>query len=179
MRRFVFAALVLGALAQASISLLQRGESVRLAPPSDGTDRVRAHWEAELAQGVGERPDLEFANLSREEFIDRLDRAAERYDFDVEHVEFLEPKQLAPMVVVRSTDPFALAKIAPKVADSLNPHAPTGDDRTGWAWEGFYFEARDRENRPAFVILTFWRRGGGGQWAAEEDLFPFPHGSAT
>ena len=133
-----------------------------------------AQWEAELAQGVQERPDLEFANLTRQEFMNRLDRAAERYDFDVEQVEFRKPKQLAPMVVVRSTDPFALAREADEFAKSLNPKAPTGDDRTGWAWEGFYFEARDDANRPAFVIFTVWRRGGGGQWAASRGALPLP-----
>ena len=29
--------------------------------------------------------------------------------------------------------------------------------------------------KPAFVVLNYWRLGGGGQWAAEESLYPFPH----
>ena len=138
---------------------------------------VRAKWQAELAQGVQEKPGLRFANLPRAELIRRVAEAAERYDFDVEHVKFLRPKQLAPMVVVRSTDPYALAKDVPAIRRSLDPKVETGDDRTGWAWEGFYFEVRDQDAKPGLAIMTFWRRGGGGQWAADESLFPFPHGS--
>lgn len=177
-------AVVLGAVALTGLvavgiafALLSRPESVRLVPRSDrDSEARRADWERELARGVREQPDLRFANLSRQEFLRRLNAAAERYDFEVEHVEVLRPKQLAPLVVIRSADPYALTKKVPEIASSLNPKANTGDGRTGWAWEGFYLEARDRKETPAFTIFTSWRRGGGGQWAAAESLYPFQHG---
>ena len=179
MRRAVIVALVIGGLAVVAVVVFTtRAESVRLVPHTGDSDQLRSRWAAELARGVAERPKIRFANLSRQEFMTRLDRAAERYDFDVERVEFRQPKQLAPMVVVRSNDPFALAKDVPAVVKSLDPKANTGDDPTGWAWEGFYFEVQDHERKPAIVIQNFWRErsGGGGQWAAAESLFPFPHG---
>jgi hypothetical protein len=172
------AVVVLAGLVAVGIVFLPRGESARLVPPKDSGRGVRAHWEAELARGVRERPHLRFPNLSKQEFTQRLGEAADRYDFDVERVAFLRPSQLAPMVVVRSADPFAFAKEVPAVTSLLDPRAETGDDRTGWAWEGFYFEVRDHEEKPAIVVFNYWRQSssGGGQWAAAESLYPFPHG---
>jgi hypothetical protein len=82
------------------------------------------------------------------------------------------------MVVVRSKDPFALARNIPAVARSLDPKSAAGDNRTGWAWEGFYLEVRDWKDNPAIAIYNFWRESspGGGQWAAAEELFPYAHG---
>jgi hypothetical protein len=179
MRRVLVSAVVITGLAVVVVVVFTtRAESVRLVPHIGDSAQLRSHWEAELARGVAERPEIRFANLSRQEFMKRLDRAAERYDFAVERVAFRQPKQLAPMVVVRSNDPFALAKDVPAVVKSLDPQANTGDNRTGWAWEGFYFEVQDHEGKPAIVIQNFWRErsGGGGQWAASESLYPFPHG---
>jgi hypothetical protein len=167
---------VLAGVVALAMVVLSRGESARLVPQKDTGRDVQAHWEAELARGVAESPDMRSVNLPRQEFTKRLGEAAERYHFDVQRVEFLEPKQLAPMVVVRSADPYALVQDLPAVATALDPKAFTGDDRTGWAWEGFYFEVRDRANKPASVFFNYWRLGGGGQWAAEESLYPFPHG---
>ena len=176
MRRVgAFAVLVFAGLVVAGIVFLPRGERVRLVPQKGSGRGVRSHWESELARGAMARPDIRFSGLSTQEFKKRLAEAAERYDFDVEEVEFLRPKQLAPLVVARSAEPYALAKEIPKVTSSLDPKAPTGDDLAGWAWEGFYFEVRDHANKPAFVVLNYWRLGGGGQWAAEESLYPFPH----
>ena len=52
------------------------------------------------------------------------------------------------------------------------------DDHAGWAYEGFYFEARDRDGTPAFLVSNYWRgrSAGGGEWAAREALYPYPHG---
>jgi hypothetical protein len=174
----VLAAVVLAGLVVAGVVFLPRGESVRLVPRAASGGGVRAHWEAELARGARERPSLRFDNLSEQEFRRRLDRAAERYHFTIESVELLRPKQLAPMVVVRSSDPFALSRDVPAIARSLDPKAATDDDRTGWAWEGFYFEVHDQADKPAIVVFNYWRQnsGGGGQWAADESLYPFPHG---
>ena len=54
----------------------------------------------------------------------------------------------------------------------------TGDDRKGWAYEGFYLEARDRWDTPFLVVFNHWRgrHAGGGQWARSANLRPFAHG---
>jgi len=80
-------------------------------------------------------------------------------------------------VVVETRHYLAVARAIPKIERSLDPHTGA-DDRTGWAYEGFYFEARDERGVP-FVIVSNAMRGpsaGGGQWARSEELFPFPHG---
>ena len=54
----------------------------------------------------------------------------------------------------------------------------TNDDRTGWAYEGFLFEARDSHGVPFVATFNRWRgpHDDGGQWAADPTLIPFPHG---
>lgn len=142
-------------------------------------EKVRAEWEAELARGVRERPGRRFPNLSRQEFLGRLRAAAARNDFELVDVDFLRPKQLAPRVVVQSSDAKALARAYGRFWRSIDPKATTPDDRIGWAFEGFLFEARDSDGIPAFVVFHWWRAResvGGGQWARNEALYPFAHG---
>lgn len=142
-------------------------------------ERVRAEWNAELARGVRERPSVRFPNLSRLEFLRRLRAAAERYDFEIVEAEFLKPKQLAPRIVVQSEYVERLARAYPRFQRSIDPKASSPDDRLGWTFEGFYFEARDDEGVPAFIVFHWWRAAksvGGGQWAREESLYPFAHG---
>ncbi|MDQ2982759.1 MAG: hypothetical protein M3R70_02370 [Actinomycetota bacterium] len=88
------------------------------------------------------------------------------------------PRQLAPLLVVQTAEPKQLADATGAILSSLDPKARTTDDRTGWAFEGFYFEARDGNGRPAFVTFNYWRGSipGGGQWARSESLYPFAHG---
>ena len=48
---------------------------------------------------------------------------------------------------------------------------------TAWAYEAFYFEARDAQGVPAFLAFNYLRGGiTGGQWARNEALYPFEHG---
>jgi hypothetical protein len=177
--RLVIAAVVCLALAGCDF-----GSADRLSPEADqeaetAVARVRAEWEAELARGAREWPSRHFPNLSRQEFLGRLRAAATRYDFKIVDVEFRRPKQLAPRVVVQSDDVEALASAYSRFWRSIDPKARTADDRIGWAFEGFYFEARDAESLPAFVVYHWWRAResvGGGQWAREESFYPFEHG---
>ena len=55
----------------------------------------------------------------------------------------------------------------------------TGDDRTGWAYEGFYLKpSTTRRGRPFLVVFNHWRGNhpGGGQWTSDPTLLPFDHG---
>ena len=137
-----------------------------------------AYWHRELRLGLSERPGLRFHNLSQAELRRRLDKAAARYDFDVVSVRFHRPKQLAPEVVVRAKHYEELARSARLILDSIDPKTRTGDDRTGWRFEGFYFRAQDEDGVPFFIVYNAWRmtEPGGGQWARAERLYPFPHG---
>jgi hypothetical protein len=79
---------------------------------------------------------------------------------------------------VQASDEHALARAVPAILRLIDPKARTGDDRTGWAYEGFLFEARDENGTPFLSVFNWWRgpHGGGGQWAADASLLPFAHG---
>ena len=71
-----------------------------------------------------------------------------------------------------------MAHAAPRNLRRLDPKVATGDDRSGWRYEGFYFEADDEHGVPFLLVFNFLRgpHAGGGQWARSDALFPFAHG---
>lgn len=141
--------------------------------------QVRATWEHEIRTRARQSPRARFGNLPVAVLRDRLERFSRRYDFSVTEVGFLSPlrRQLAPHIVVRTTHYLALARALPTISTALDPKRRTRDDRTGWRYEGFYFQANDEHGIPFVAIFNFLRgRGpGGGQWARSERLYPFPH----
>jgi hypothetical protein len=102
----------------------------------------------------------------------RVELVARRYGFKVAELRLLHPLQTAPLVVVY-TDRAHKKFIAdlPAILSALDP-------RNGKAatFEGFYFEARDK-NGP-FVRTENSYRGTleGGQWSADRTNYPFAHG---
>jgi len=92
-------------------------------------------------------------------------------------VTILHPRQQAPFVVVQTKDKHALAASTAAILHLIDPKARTNDDRTGWAYEGFLFEARDSHGVPFLATFNWWRgpHAGGGQWAADPTLYPFNH----
>jgi hypothetical protein len=143
----------------------------------DGRLRV-AYWEREIRKRAQADPSTRFQNLDPALLKQRLSEAASRYDFDVVSVELLRPRQLAPKVIVSTTRYVDLARATPQILRSIDPKAVTSDDRTGWKFEGFYFEARDEHDVPFLTVFNFMRGNGpgGGQWARSERLYPFQHG---
>jgi hypothetical protein len=137
-----------------------------------------AEWERELRERARAAPDRRFDNLDPRLLRRRLALAARRYGFEVVSIRLLRPRQLAPRIVVRTSRYLELARATPGILSRLDPKAPTADDRTGWRYEGFYFEAQDEHGVPFLLAFNFWRgRGpGGGQWARSEPLYPFEHG---
>jgi hypothetical protein len=149
--------------------------------PAEAARDVRAahdQWLGELAKRAREDRRTRFPNLAPFLFRQRLAEAARRYGFQVVSVRFLRPRQLAPEVVVRTTHYLELAHAMPAIDDALNPRLPARDDRRGWEYEGFYFEARDEHGVPFLAVFDFMRGSGpgGGQWARSDPLFPFAHG---
>jgi len=139
---------------------------------------IEKMWRANLRSGAIADPKRRFPNPSRKMLTARLRRASERYHFSVVNVEILRPRQAAPFVVVTARDKRALAASTPAILRLIDPKARTGDDRTGWAYEGFLFEARDSHGVPFLATFNWWRgpHAGGGQWASDPSLYPFPHG---
>jgi hypothetical protein len=161
------------------VTLGFRGGTTRV---DDDTARSQATsalsaWRAEIRRNVAAEPQQRFENPSRTAFDAALQRLARRYRFEIVSARVLEPGGRAPAIIVRSSDYVGLARAAPVILRELNPKLPTGDDRTGWRWEGFSFEAVDERGVP-FLATFDGTRGHvfGGQWARSDALFPFAHG---
>jgi len=149
--------------------------------PSEAVSAVahaRADWEHELRTRAQRDPGASFSNLPASVLRRRLAEFARRYDFDVVSVQLLRPRRVAPSIVVRTKHYAALARATRLILKQLDPKLRTNDDRTGWRYEGFFFEAVDEDGIPFLAVFNVWRGsgGGGGQWARSDALFPFAHG---
>jgi hypothetical protein len=118
-----------------------------------------------------------FPSPSERVFRQRLAIAAHRWHFRVLDARYLRPLQGAPMVVAQTQHPIRLVRFARKIQQFLDPVEPSPAFQLGaWAYEGFYFEAEDANNRPAFVFANAERGTGvGSQWARCQALYPFAH----
>ncbi len=146
--------------------------------PTARVEAIVKMWRTNLRSEALVDPRRHFLNPSKASLASRLRRAAIRYRLTVVKAEIFHPRQGAPLVVIQAKDKHELAASAGAVLHLIDPKARTGDDRTGWAYEGFLFEARDRHGVPFLVTYNWWRgpHSGGGQWAADPSLYPFPHG---
>ena len=146
--------------------------------PEERVRKIEAMWKSNLRAGAKANPRYRFHNLSRASFIARLAEAAARYHFRAVRVRFLQPRQAAPFVVIETANKHTLAASTGAILKLIDPKRDTGDDRTGWAYEGFLLEERDAHGLPFIAAFNWWRgpHAGGGQWAADPSLSPFPHG---
>jgi len=177
---FAVLAVVVVAAQASSSSVAAASASGEFAAGSSG--RVAAtvvrRWRADLRSAALVAPVDHFKNLSRSTLFDRLRIQAVRKNFAVVSVQLLRPRQLAPLVVVEAADKHAFVAATPAILKTIDPKRSTGDDRTGWAYEGFLLEAVDSSGVPFLVVFNHWRgpHAGGGQWASDPALFPFVHG---
>jgi hypothetical protein len=117
-----------------------------------------------------------FPNLSRGEFRARVASAGEQYGFEPISIRFLRPRELAPIVVVRtSRNRKEFNADVPKIVALLDPQSTSKHD-VAQTFEGLFFEGRDAKG--PFVRVYDVLRGTvmGGQWSAEPDAYPYPHG---
>lgn len=117
-----------------------------------------------------------FPNPSPEEFRSRAALAGKKFGFQVESIRFLRPRELAPIMLVRTNrDRKAFIRDIPTILDVLDPKS-VSRHRSAMTFEGIFFEARD--SKGAFARLDNAYRGEimGGQWSAERDAYPYPHG---
>jgi hypothetical protein len=165
-------------LVAAAIGLFAPGVGlVATLTPSNDPDpaAIEKTWRDTLAEAAEADPDATFANLSSTELNARLDRAARDLDFSVVSVELLKPAGVAPHIVVKASDQEKFSRDVPALMQSLDPHVGP-DDRTGWAFEGFFLKALDDEDQPFLIVFNHWRgdSGGGGAWTRSPALDPFP-----
>jgi hypothetical protein len=152
-----------------------------LTPASRGIDiaAIEKSWRSNLQLGAQLNPGERFTSPSTAVLLRRLRVAASRYHFTIVKVEVMHPRQAAPLVVVETSDEQALSASTPAILRRIDPKARTDDDRTGWAYEGFLFEARNTNGVPFLATFNWWRNrasAGGGQAASNQRLYPFPHG---
>ena len=180
---FVLAAVVAGC--GNSRSILYKGVAPGGGPRiviSDATairdgKAIRKRWLAEIAQAGRESPEPRFHNLPASRLRSRLAAAAARYDFTVKRVQFLHPRQLAPLVIVQTRRYLTMARAYGSVLyKSLDPLS-TGR-RPKQVFEAFLFEAQDERGVPFFVVSNVLRgpHAHGSEWARSEELYPGPHG---
>jgi hypothetical protein len=108
----------------------------------------------------------------------RLRRAQKLYGFEIVSVRVLHPLQSAPVIVIRSDSRRAIARATSKIVNLFDPRHVTKSNPSGFAYEGYFFIARDSHGIPYLATFNHWRAPhvGGGEWAAGESLYPFPHG---
>jgi hypothetical protein len=133
--------------------------------------------EVRIAARSGDRA-RDFPSPSRAVLVKSLGRARRLYGFQLVSVTMLRPVQLAPVIVVRSDRKLALARAVPTIIHIFNPRHVTRRNPSGYAYEAYFLVAQDRHGVPYLATFNFMRapRIGGGQWAASEKLYPFPHG---
>lgn len=119
-----------------------------------------------------------FPSPPRTILIRRLRLAQRRYDFQIVSVKMLHPLQAAPVIVIRSNNKLAIARATPAIIERFDPRRVTKSNPSGYAYEAYFFEARDTHGTPYLATFNHWRAPhvGGGEWAADESLYPFPHG---
>jgi hypothetical protein len=139
---------------------------------------TKRSWLHEIESRARRYPKERFSNPSKDDLMGGLRTLAQKNNFDLVSVRLLMPRQLAPVIVVRTKSYLKLAHATPAILRRIDPRAAAPEDSQGWKYEGFYFEAQDEHGTPFLIAFNFWRgaSGGGGQWARSEPLYPFAHG---
>jgi hypothetical protein len=172
--------------------------------PEEATTRALAYWELNLVQGslrddfcrAGGRPlvgwslsgevtgmsdgsaawNQRFPNPSPGEFRARVALVGKRYGFRATSVRFLRPRELAPIVIVKTDrDRKKFVADVAAIVDLLDPRSRSGH-QGAITFEGFFFEARDAKGPFVRVYNVYRGEIMGGQWSADRDSYPYPHG---
>jgi hypothetical protein len=117
-----------------------------------------------------------FPNPPPRAFRRRVELVARRYGFTVEVLRLLHPRQLAPLLVVRTNrDRKAFVADVPRIMRLLDPIATGSGGASAVTFEGFYFAAVD--DRGPFVRVENVYRGEveGGQWSWDPCVYPYAH----
>lgn len=113
-----------------------------------------------------------FPNPSPHAFRKRAALVGRRYGFRIASLRLVRPLQLAPLLVVKTSQSRnAFVKDVPVILSLLNPTT-----RAAPTFEGLYFEAEDAHG--PFVETSGGVRGQrwGGEWSWNPNVYPFAHG---
>ncbi len=96
---------------------------------------IRKQWLAEIARAGRKYPKQRFDNVPESRFRARLAEAAARDQFTVKRVEFLHPRQAAPLVIVQSRHYLDMAhlygRVLFKLIDPIRTPPTQGSIRSG------------------------------------------------
>ena len=150
---------------------LDKGEAIR------DERSARGQWLRSLHAAARSGSDWVFPNPSRSALLRRIERQARAHHFQVVSLGMLHPRQLAPVIVVRTAHPLALAHATLSVLKGLDPNYGRGEPSE--LYEGLYFAAVDVSGVPLFSVFEVVRseapRGSeGGSWARSNALNPVP-----
>jgi len=174
----VVAVVLLGGGAAGTAVALRSGNGLTPASKAIDIAAIEKSWHSNLQLGARVNPREHFPSPSKAVLLRRLRAAASRYHFTLVKVQVMHPREAAPLVVVETSDEQALSASTPAILRLIDPQARTGSDRSGWAYEGFLFEARNTNGVPFLATFNWWRNpksAGGGQAASSERLYPFLH----
>jgi hypothetical protein len=161
--------------------LLAASQAASAAKPPARTivEQAKKEWLRAVRASArdGDRATI-FPSPSRAILFDRLRLAQRRYGFQIVSVRTLHPLQAAPVIVIRSNKKRAIARATPAIVERFDPRHVTRGNPSDYAYEAYFFEAQDGHGVPYLVTFNHWRAPhvGGGEWAAAESLYPFPHG---
>jgi hypothetical protein len=147
--------------------------------PRSAVAQAKRQWlrEVRTSAKTGNRATI-FPSPGRALLVQRLRRAQRLYGFQIVRVKMLHPLQIVPVIVIRSDRKRAIARATLAIIALFDPRHVTKRNPSGYAYEAYFFEAQDRHGVPYLATFNHWRppHVGGGEWAAREDLYPFPHG---
>jgi hypothetical protein len=148
------------------------------ASPKSAVAHEQSRWLSELraSAGTGDLSAI-FPSPAWSLLMRRLRQAQKLYGFQIVSVRVLHPLQSAPVIIIRSDHERTIAHATRSIVKLLDPYHPTNGDPSGYAYEGYFFVAQDTNGVPYLATFNFERAPhvGGGEWAADPSLYPFPH----
>jgi hypothetical protein len=156
------------------------GGSASAAPirPEQAVAQAKREWLREVREAARVGDDARsFPSPARAVLLRRLLKAQQPYGFGIVSVRMLRPLQLAPVIVIRSDRKLETARAIRAIVKLFDPRRTTKTNPSGAAYEAYFLEAQTRRGVPYLATFNFVRPPsvGGGEWAAEERLYPFPH----
>lgn len=121
---------------------------------------------------VGSALDQRFPNPSPNAFRKRVALVGRRFGFTVASLRLLRPRQIAPLLIVKTHRPRkAFVRDAGRIMDLLDP-VTSANHQVAVTFEGFFFAAEDAGG-PFFYADNVSRHDGeGNEWAANSCLLP-------
>jgi hypothetical protein len=119
--------------------------------------------------------DQRFPNPTPAAFRKRVALVGKSFGFAVASLRLLRPRQIAPLLIVKTTRPRKrFVKDIPRIMELLNPHAGSGNP-TAITFEAFFFAAEDAHGPFTFSDYLARNEESSGEWAVTDDLLPYGH----